>query len=198
MHEHVHNCMQASNKQRQVDDRGWNQACSGNKSWSNSCKNKVVLTSCLYARRGWTHRLLTWKTFRFFVLLSTAPGNNISYFNTQQISFDCFGCSQVHPTGFVDLKNRDEQMKTLSAEVIRPFARDYWYCVIYTSSGGILSTPIQQLGFFTCAGYSNCELQILRGVGALLINPQTARRFCDELGRRNYVTARMHEEVIIM
>jgi len=58
---------------------------------------------------------------------------------------------QVHPTGFVDLKNRDEQMKTLSAE-------------------------------------------ILRGVGALLINPQTARRFCDELGHRNYVTARMHEE----
>ena len=51
MHEHVHNCMQASNKQRQVDDRGWNQACSGNKSWSNSCKNKVVywLLACTHA-----------------------------------------------------------------------------------------------------------------------------------------------------
>ena len=40
-------------------------------------------------------------------------------------------------------------------------------------------------------------LQILRGVGALLINPLTGARFCDELGRRDYVTARMHEQVSI-
>lgn len=31
-----------------------------------------------------------------------------------------FPLLQVHPTGFVDLKNRDAQMKTLSAEVMRP------------------------------------------------------------------------------
>ena len=49
--------------------------------------------------------------------------------------------SQVHPTGFVNLKDRDAQMKTLSAEVIGPvacnglFVHDRW-------SGDITVVPI--------------------------------------------------------